>query len=114
MDFVAAAIAGGLPLRSVLFRHMLPNALTPVLVNATFGIAGAVTIESSLSFLGLGVQPPTPSWGSMLNEAGNPAEIFHFWLALAPGAMIFLTIFAYNIIGEGFRDAIDPQLNRVE
>jgi peptide/nickel transport system permease protein len=113
-DFVQAAIAGGLPLRSVLFRHILPNALTPILVNLSFGIATAVTLESSLSFLGLGVQPPTASWGSMLNEAGNPASVFHFWLALAPGFMIFLTIFAYNIIGEGLRDAIDPQLNKLQ
>jgi len=114
MDFVAAAHATGVPLTSILFRHMLPNGLTPILVNATFGIAGAVTIESSLSYLGLGVQPPRASWGSMLNAAGSPGGIFHFWAALAPGIMIFFTIFAYNIIGEGFRDAIDPRLNRLE
>ncbi len=113
-DFVQAAISSGLPLRSILFRHILPNALTPVLVNVTFGIAGAVGAESALSFLGLGVEPPTASWGAMLEEAGNPASIFHFWLALAPGLMIFLTIFAYNIIGEGLRDAIDPKLNKLE
>jgi peptide/nickel transport system permease protein len=113
-DFVQAAISGGLPLHSVLFRHILPNALTPVLVNVTFGIAGAITIESALSFLGLGVEPPTASWGSMLDEAGNPGSIFHFWLALAPGFMIFLTVFAYNIIGEGLRDAIDPKTNKME
>jgi peptide/nickel transport system permease protein len=113
-DFVQAAVSCGLPLRSVLFRHILPNALTPILVNLTFGIAGAVTIESSLSFLGLGVEPPTASWGSMLQEAGNPASIFHFFLALAPGFMIFLTIFAYNIIGEGLRDAIDPKTNKIQ
>lgn len=113
-DFVQAAISGGLPLRSILFRHILPNALTPVLVNVTFGVAGAVMSESALSFLGLGVEPPMASWGSMLNEAGNPASIFHFWLALTPGIMIFLTVFSYNIIGEGLRDAIDPNLNKLQ
>ena len=114
LDYVQAAIAAGLPLRRVLFRHMLPNGLTPVIVTVTFGIAGAVMSESGLSFLGVGVEPPTPSWGSMLNEAGNPAETFRWWLAIAPGLMIFLTVFAYNIIGEGARDAIDPRVNKME
>jgi peptide/nickel transport system permease protein len=113
-DFVQAARALGLPVRRVLFRHMLPNGLTPVLVTLTFGVAGATMSESGLSFLGVGVEPPTPSWGSMLNEAGNPAETFRWWLAIAPGLMIFLTVFAYNIIGEGLRDAIDPRTNKVE
>ena len=113
-DFVQAAIASGLPLRRVLFRHMLPNGLTPVIVTVTFGIAGAIMAESGLSFLGVGVEPPTPSWGQMLNDAGNPAEAFRWWLAMPPGIMIFLTVFAYNIIGEGLRDAIDPRLNKLE
>lgn len=112
-DYVQAAKAIGLPLHRVLFRHMLPNGLTPVIVVVTFGIAGTVMSESALSFLGVGVEPPTPSWGSMLNEAGNPAEEFRWWLAIAPGLMIFLTVFAYNIIGEGLRDAIDPRLNKI-
>jgi len=114
LDYVTAAKASGLPVRSILFRHMLPNGLTPVIVNFTFGVAGAVGSESILSFLGIGVEPPTPSWGSMLNEAGNPAETFRWWLAIAPGLMIFLTVFAYNIIGEGLRDAIDPRTNKAE
>ena len=113
-DFVQAAIASGLPLRSILFRHILPNALTPVLVNITFGIAGAVTLESSLSYLGVGVEPPTASWGTMLDEAGRPGSVFHFYQALIPGLLIFFTVFAYNIIGEGLRDAIDPKLNKLE
>lgn len=113
LDYVQAAIASGLPIRRVVFRHMLPNGLTPVIVTVTFGVAGAVMSESGLSFLGVGVEPPTPSWGSMLNEAGNPAEVFRWWLAIAPGLMIFLTVFAYNIIGEGLRDAIDPRLNKI-
>jgi peptide/nickel transport system permease protein len=114
MDYVSAAKAMGLPLPNILFRHMLPNGLTPVIVTFTFGVAANVVSESILSFLGIGVEPPMPSWGSMLNEAGNPAETFRWWLAIAPGLMIFLTVFAYNIIGEGLRDAIDPRLNKVE
>ena len=114
LDYVAAARALGLPLRNILFKHMLPNGLTPVIVTFTFGVAGNIVSESILSFLGIGVEPPTPSWGSMLNEAGNPAETFRWWLAIAPGLMIFLTVFAYNIIGEGLRDAIDPRLNKTE
>jgi peptide/nickel transport system permease protein len=114
LDYVSAARALGLPLHNILFKHMLPNGLTPVIVTFTFGVAGNVISESILSFLGIGVEPPTPSWGSMLNEAGNPAETFRWWLAIAPGLMIFLTVFAYNIIGEGLRDAIDPRLNKTE
>mgnify|MGYP001557591479 CR=1 FL=1 len=114
MDYVAAAKAMGLPLRNILFKHMLPNGLTPVIVSFTFGVAGAVASESILSFLGIGVPPPTPSWGAMLDEAGNPGQTFRWWLAIAPGLMIFLTVFAYNIMGEGMRDAIDPTLNRIE
>jgi peptide/nickel transport system permease protein len=112
-DFVQAARALGLPVRRVLFRHMLPNGLTPVIVTLTFGVAGATMSESGLSFLGVGVEPPTPSWGSMLNEAGNPAETFRWWLAIAPGLMIFMTVYAYNIIGEGLQEAIDPRTNKV-
>ena len=113
LDYVSAAKAVGVPLWSVLFRHMLPNGLTPVIVSFTFGVAGAVGSESTLSFLGIGVAPPTPSWGVMLNEAGNPAETFRWWLAIAPGLLIFITVLAYNIIGEGLRDAIDPRTNKV-
>ncbi len=113
-DYVAAAKAMGLPLRSILFRHMLPNGLTPVIVSFTFGVAGNIVSESILSFLGIGVEPPTASWGAMLADAGDPGVVFRWWLALAPGLMIFLTVFAYNIIGEGLRDAIDPRLNKLE
>lgn len=113
MDYVQAALASGLSVPRVIFRHILPNGLTPVIVIATFGVAGAIMSESGLSFLGVGVEPPTPSWGAMLNDAGNPAETFRWWLALPPGIMIFLTVFAYNIIGEGMRDALDPRINRI-
>jgi peptide/nickel transport system permease protein len=112
LDYVSAAIAVGMPIRRVLFRHMLPNGLTPVIVAATFGIAGAVMSESGLSFLGVGIEPPLPSWGSLLNEAGNPAETFRPWLAIPPGIAIFLTVLTYNILGERMRDAIDPRTNK--
>jgi len=114
MDYVSAAKAMGLPLRNILFKHMLPNGLTPVIVTFTFGVAGNIVSESILSFLGIGIEPPMSSWGIMLNEAGNPGETFRWWLAIAPGLMIFLTVFAFNIMGEAMRDATDPRLNKVE
>lgn len=110
LDYVAAAHAAGLPLWRILFRHMLPNGLTPVLVSASFGFAGAVSIEATLSFLGVGVPPPTPSWGNMLNAAGNPTTVFRWWQALPPGLLLFITVLAFNIIGESLRDALDPKL----
>jgi len=109
-DFVYAAIAAGLPMRSVLFRHILPNAVGPLLVGATFGIAGAILSESMISFLGLGLVD-APSWGQLLSGAVT-AFGFRWWLALFPGMAIFLTLFAYNLIGEALRDAIDPRLWR--
>ena len=109
-DFVQAAVSLGLPLRSILFRHMLPNAIAPVLVNATFGIAGAIFIEAALSFLGFGVAPPTPSWGQILSLGVSTTGRFLWWLTLFPGLAIFFTVLAYNIVGEALRDAIDPRL----
>lgn len=111
-DFVQAARALGLPLRSLLFRHMLPNGIAPVLVNATFGVAGAIFIEAALSFLGFGVAPPTPSWGQMLSLGVGTTGRFLWWLSLFPGLAIFLTVTAYNLVGEGLRDAIDPRLRK--
>lgn len=111
-DFVHAAIAAGLPLRSVLFRHMLPNGVAPVLVSASFGVASAITSESVLSFLGLGLVDD-PSWGQMLNESLGGAGGFKWWMAIFPGSAIFLTVFAFVLIGEALRDAIDPHLKRV-
>ena len=110
-DFVQAALACGLPLRSVLFRHMLPNGISPVLVNASFGVAAAILTESTLSFLGLGLVEE-PSWGQLLNQARVVAGGFHWWIAVYPGLAIFLTVFAYNLIGEALRDAIDPRLQQ--
>ncbi len=112
-DFVQAAIAAGLPLRSILFRHLLPNALAPLLVSASFGVASAILAESTLSFLGLGLVDE-PSWGQLLNQAVSAGGGFDWWLATFPGLAIFLTVFAYNLIGEALRDALDPRLRKVE
>lgn len=111
-DFVQAAVAQGLPLRSILFRHMLPNGIAPVLVSATFGIAGAIFIEAALSFLGFGVAPPTPSWGQMLSLGVSTSGRFLWWLSIFPGLAIFFTVLAYNLVGEALRDAIDPRLRK--
>ncbi len=111
-DFVQAAISLGLPLRNILFRHMLPNGIAPVLVNVTFGVAGAIFIESALSFLGFGVAPPTPSWGQMLSAGVSTTGQFLWWLSFFPGLAIFFTVTAYNLLGEGLRDAIDPKLRK--
>lgn len=110
-DFVQAAVACGLPLGSVLFRHMLPNGVTPVLVSASFGVASAILYEAVLSFLGFGLIDE-PSWGQLLNQASGSTGAFSWWLAIYPGAAIFLTVFAYNLIGEALRDAIDPHTKR--
>lgn len=107
-DFVQAAIALGLSQTRIIFRHVLPNALGPVFVSATFGVAGAILIEASLSFLGLG--PPTaPSWGQILTTGRETGQLT---LILAPGVAIFLTVSLLNLVGEGFRDAIDPKLRK--
>lgn len=108
-DFVAAVRAQGAGDARVIFRHVLPNALAPVLVSATFGVAGAILTESALSFLGFGVPPPQPSWGDTLNQARDYIDIA-WWLTIFPGAAIFITITAYNLVGEGIRDATDPRL----
>jgi peptide/nickel transport system permease protein len=109
-DFVQAAVACGLPLWSILFRHMLPNGLAPLLVAASFGVASAILAEATLSFLGLGLIDD-PSWGQMLNQAVQ-SSAFNWWLAVFPGGAIFLTVFAYNLIGEALRDAVDPHTQR--
>ena len=108
-DYVQAAVASGLPLSSILFRHMLPNGIAPLLVAVSFGIAGAILSEATLSFLGLGVVD-APSWGQMLDQAVKSSS-FNWWMAVFPGGAIFMTVFAYNLIGEAFRDAIDPKLS---
>lgn len=109
-DFVQAAIASGLPLPSILFRHMLPNGVAPLLVAASFGVASAILAETTLSFLGLGLVDD-PSWGQLLNQAVQSSN-FNWWLAVFPGGAIFLTVFAYNLVGEALRDAVDPHTQR--
>ena len=108
-DFVAAARAQGAGTGRIMFRHILPNTLAPILVAATLGVAGAILVESGLSFLGIGVQPPTPSWGNILTAGKDNIE-FAWWLSLFPGLAIFLTVLGYNLLGEGIRDAVDPRL----
>jgi peptide/nickel transport system permease protein len=108
-EFAEAARALGASNRKIIFRHILPNSLAPVLVSATFGIANAILIEAALSFLGLGIQPPTASWGGILSLAKQFIEVA-WWLATFPGLAIFITVTAYNILGEGLRDASDPRI----
>ncbi len=106
--YVDAAIALGGNDARVMAKHMLPNALAPVLVDCTFGIAGAILVESALSFLGFGVPPPDPSWGDILSQSQRYVD-FAWWLVLFPGAAIFVTVTAFNLVGEGFRNAVDPK-----
>ena len=109
-EFVLAARALGVSNYRIIFRHILPNGLAPLLVAASFGVASAILIESSLSFLGFGISIPVPSWGGILNEA---RENFRFWwITIFPGLAIFSTVTAYNLIGEAVRDAIDPRLKQ--
>lgn len=110
-DFIAAASLAGAGSVRIILMHILPNALAPVLVSATLGIAGAILVESSLSFLGLGVQPPFPSWGNMLMEGKDVLEIAP-WLSLYPGLAILITVLGYNLLGESLRDILDPRLHR--
>ncbi|MFP3867330.1 MAG: oligopeptide ABC transporter permease [Desulfobacteraceae bacterium] len=108
-EFVQAAQALGAKDARIIFRHLLPNSLAPVMVSATLGVAGAILTESALSFLGLGVQPPTPSWGNILTAGKDNIEIA-WWLSVFPGLAILITVMGYNLLGEGIREAIDPRL----
>ncbi len=108
-DFVANARLCGVSTQRILLTHILSNALAPVLISATLGVAGAILIESSLSFLGLGVQPPTASWGNMLMEGKNVIAVAP-WLSLYPGLAILITVLGYNVLGESLRDMFDPRL----
>lgn len=108
-DFISAANAVGAGNMRVIFNHILPNSLSPVFVAATFGVAGAILTESGLSFLGLGVQPPNPSWGNILTSGKDNIEVA-WWLSVFPGLAILITVLSYNLVGEGLRDALDPRL----
>jgi peptide/nickel transport system permease protein len=108
-DFVSAARVIGAGDFRIIFVHILPNAMASVLVAATLGIAGAILTESALSFLGIGVQPPTPSWGNILTAGKDNIDIA-WWLSLYPGLAILITVLGYNLLGEGIRDSLDPRL----
>lgn len=110
-DFILAARAIGASDMRIIFGHMLPNAMASILVTATLGVAGAILTESALSFLGIGVQPPTPSWGNILTAGKDNIDIA-WWLSLYPGLAILLTVLGYNLLGEGIRDSLDPRLRR--
>jgi peptide/nickel transport system permease protein len=108
LDYVTSAIALGVSDRKVMFKHILPNALAPVIVSVVLGIAGAILIESSLSFLGIGVPAELVTWGSILQEGSGAT--FAWWLAVFPGFAIFITVLAYYLVGEGLREVLDPRL----
>jgi peptide/nickel transport system permease protein len=110
-EFVIWSHAVGASAPRIIFRHVLPNAMGPVLVAMTLGIPAAILTESGLSFLGLGVQPPYATWGNILNEGKDAIEIA-WWLSVYPGLAILLTVLSYNLLGEGVRDALDPRLRQ--
>lgn len=110
-DYVLAAQVLGASKKRIIFRHILPNALNPVWVNATLGVGGAILIEAALSFLGLGVQIPTPSWGNILTDGIHYVDSA-WWLMFFPGLFILLTVLSFNLVGEGLRDILDPRLRR--
>ena len=108
-DFVTAAKALGIPEGRIIFRHMVPNALAPVFVSATIGVASAILTESGLSFLGFGVPPPDATWGNILSD--GKGFIFDApWLFFIPGMAIFIVVLAFNLVGEGLREALNPKL----
>ncbi len=110
-EYVLAARASGASDARIIFLHILPNAMAPVFVSAILGVGAAVLLESALSFLGLGVQPPVPSWGNILTEGKANIEIA-WWISLFPGLAILITVLGYNLLGEGLRDALDPRFKK--
>ena len=110
-DFVAASRVMGAKDSWIMVRHLIPNAIGPVLVSATLGVGGAILIESALSFLGIGVQPPTPSWGNILMDGRSTLGVA-WWLTVFPGLFILFTVLSYNIIGEALRDLLEPRLKK--
>ncbi|HYF95788.1 MAG TPA: oligopeptide ABC transporter permease [Symbiobacteriaceae bacterium] len=112
-DYVEAARATGAPPFRIMFRHMLPNAMAPLIVQATLDVAGLILLEAALSYLGFGVQQPIPTWGNMLTESQNMAVLTRMpWMWVPPGLMIFLTVLSINFVGDGLRDALDPRLKQ--
>ena len=109
MDYISNARSIGLPSMRILFRHVTPNVLAPFTVQATLALSGAILTEASMSFLGLGIQPPNPSWGSMLSDARKYMERAP-WLVVFPALFIIMTILSFNILGDALRDVLDPKL----
>lgn len=110
MDYVRSAVSSGIGTPRILFMHVLPNTLDAILVNATFGVASSIMLESSLSFLGLGVAAPTASWGNMLMDAQSLQVLKTMpWLWVPPGLIILITVLSFNFVGDGLRDALDPK-----
>ena len=107
MDFITAARATGVPSLRMVLNHFIPNSIAPVIVSMTMGIPSAILLESALSFLGLGVQPPNASWGSMLQDAKAWLH-FAWWMWVIPGLLISITVISFNFVGDGLRDALDP------
>jgi peptide/nickel transport system permease protein len=111
-EFILAARATGTPTWEIIFKHILPNCVAPIVVSATLGVASAITLEAYISFLGLGVRPPTATWGNMLENAYNYIETA-YWLWLFPGLFIVFTVLSINFLGDGLRDALDPHSRAV-
>jgi peptide/nickel transport system permease protein len=111
-EYITAAQAQGIGSNRIIFRHILPNILSPVIVQATFGLAGAIIAEAGLSFLGLGTQPPNPSWGAMLNE-GRQFILVASHISIFPGIAIMITVLGLNFLGDGLRDILDPKSQRI-
>src|SRR5206468_7979317 len=112
-EFVEAARCVGARDRRIIFRHILPNSLAPIIVAGTLGVAGAIIAESTLSFLGLGIQPPTPSWGSMIADGRDLSQLRHApWTSFFPGLAIGAAVLGFNLLGDALRDALDPRATR--
>ena len=111
VDFVEATRSVGASNRRLIFRHMLPNALAPIIVQATLGIASSIICACGLSYLGMGIQPPTPEWGSMLSSARQYIRNYPY-LVIYPGLAIMISVAAFNLFGDGLRDALDPRMKR--
>jgi peptide/nickel transport system permease protein len=108
-EYITAIHAAGAGDARVMFRHMLPNVISPALVQASLGVGFAITAEASLSFLGVGVQPPAPTWGSMIQTGFQYLQVAP-WLVIAPGTMIFIAVLGFNLLGDGVREALDPHM----
>ncbi|HOL55419.1 MAG TPA: ABC transporter permease, partial [bacterium] len=108
-EYVEAARALGASNTRIIFKHIVPNCIAPIIISATLGMGGAIMTEASLSFLGLGAQPPIPSWGSMIDYAKDFLRT-NLWYSFFPGLAIMITVFGFNLLGDGLRDALDPRL----